>query len=504
MSEFNDFLKLIADGKKTDPVAVKAKEFEATIKESVKADLGSLFSELSSLKQKKAELIEEHPQLAEEVEPIVEEVITEVAPLPTPVGKVPKETQLPDIDKYMKSMPETPKADPLTNEFKQVNDKIKFLERWIGQIQNAGPGSGEVNFRYLDDTNRSTMNPENDNWVLEYDVATKKVQFTNEIGPIKTVKFDTTNSETPVMGGINWNSMDATMNIGMDYGVVQQVGEESYIRVTNSTGAMIPNGSTVGYVTASINTAIEVQPYIANGTHITTDFIGVMTHDLPDSGQRGYATATGLVRDLNTSMFDIGDVLYASATVAGGITNVKPTAPNNVITIGYVAKVGVTDGIIFVRPVLEAQMYYGTFARITDYTPAVANTAYAVPFDNTRIANGITIGTPTTRIVVPQSGFYDISATIQYASTNSSAKDIYSWIRANGVDVPESTRIVSLAGSATYNPILISETVSLAKDAYIEIMIATTDASVSAKAVPATSFSPQSPAVNLVITQVQQ
>jgi hypothetical protein len=152
MSELNDFLKLMAEGKKNDPVAVKAKEFESTIKESVKADLGSLFAELSSLKKKKAELIEENPQLIEEVkQEITEEVITEIAPLPTPIGKVPVDTQLPDIDKYLKPLSSIkPQAEPLTNEFKQVNDKIKFLERWIGQIQNAGPGSGAGDVINLD------------------------------------------------------------------------------------------------------------------------------------------------------------------------------------------------------------------------------------------------------------------------------------------------------------------------------------------------------------------
>ena len=324
--------------------------------------------------------------------------------------------------------------------------------------------------------------------------------------PTDSVVFDTNpnTAEAVFKGQARWNPQDETLDIGMDYGVIQQVGEESYIRVTNSTGSLIPNGSAVGYVTASINASIEVEPFLSDGTHLTTDFVGIMTHDLPDTGQRGYATATGLVRDLNTSAFTIGDVLYASPTIAGGITNVKPTAPDNVIAIGYVAKVGTTDGIIFVKPVLEAQMYYGTFSRTTDYTPQLANTAYAIPFNDTRIANGVAIGTPATRIVVPQSGFYDISATIQYSSTNSSSKDIYSWIRANGVDVSESSRIVSLSGNGAYSPILISETISLAANGYIEIMVATTDATISAKVVPATAFSPASPAVNLIITQVQQ
>jgi hypothetical protein len=194
MSELNDFLKLMAEGKKNDPVAVKAKEFESTIKESVKADLGSLFAELSSLKKKKAELIEENPQLIEEVkQEITEEVITEIAPSPTPIGKVPVDTQLPDIDKYLKPLSSIkPQAEPLTNEFKQVNDKIKFLERWIGQIQNAGPGSGEVNLRYLDDVKRDTI--ADGRW-LKYSEADKKFIF-DDINPYEVV-YNTTEVTTP-------------------------------------------------------------------------------------------------------------------------------------------------------------------------------------------------------------------------------------------------------------------------------------------------------------------
>jgi hypothetical protein len=46
MSELNDFLKLMAEGKNKDPVAVKTRE----MKQNIKEDLGDLFSQLSHLK----------------------------------------------------------------------------------------------------------------------------------------------------------------------------------------------------------------------------------------------------------------------------------------------------------------------------------------------------------------------------------------------------------------------------------------------------------------------
>lgn len=322
--------------------------------------------------------------------------------------------------------------------------------------------------------------------------------------PVDYLDFDTTGTVAPHQTGrLDWDSDDATLELDMEYGVVQQIGQETYARVQNNTGVTIPNGTVVGFAGASDN-AVRVAPYLADGSQPSLYILGVMTHDLPDTGERGYCTVWGFVRDVNTSAFTQGDILYASPTVAGGFTNVKPTAPNNVIPVAAVIKVGTTDGIIFVRPTIDQQQSYGTFNRTTSYVAALANTAYAVPFTSTAVSNGVNIGTPTSRIVVSQSGYYDISCTLQYTSTNSSQKDGYTWIRKNGVDIPQSSRITTLALNGGYRPVFISEAVSLAANDYIEIMFATTDVALSIVAAPATAFAPGSPAANLIVTQVQQ
>lgn len=229
-----------------------------------------------------------------------------------------------------------------------------------------------------------------------------------------------------------------------------------------------------------------------------------MTHDLPDTGERGYCTVWGFVRDVNTSGFTQGDLLYASPTVAGAFTNVKPTAPNNVIPVAAVVKVGTTDGIIFVRPTIEQQQFYGTFSRTTDYTAALANTAYALTFDSTQIAKGVAIGSPTSRIVVPASGLYNVTATLQYSSSNASQKDGYAWLRKNGTDITQSSRITTLSLNGGYRSVVLSETVSLAANEYIEVMFAATDVALIVKAAAATAFAPGSPAAHVSLEQVQQ
>jgi hypothetical protein len=318
------------------------------------------------------------------------------------------------------------------------------------------------------------------------------------------IDFDTTS--TPAIhqvGRLDWDPDDATLELDMDYGVVQQIGQETYARVSNETGITIPNGTVVGFAGATDDT-LKVIPYLADGSQSTLYILGVMTHDLPDSGNRGYCTVWGFVRDINTSSFTQGDVLYASPSTAGGFTNIKPTAPNNVVVVAAVVKVGTTDGIIFVRPTITLQEYYGTFARTTNYTAAAANTAYAVPFDTAVVTNGVFIGTPNSRIVVVESGFYGITCTLQYSSSNASTKIAYAWLRKNGTDVVQSSRLVSVDTNGGYRLGVLNESVSLLAGDYIEIMFAATDTAVIMAAVGATAFAPGSPAANLNIQQLQE
>lgn len=307
----------------------------------------------------------------------------------------------------------------------------------------------------------------------------------------------------PAMGVIRWNASDATIDMGMEYGVIQQVGQEVYARVGNQTGVTIPNGTVVGFAGATSD-ALLVAPYLADGSQPSLYILGVMTHDLPDSGDKGYCTTWGFVRDVDTSAFSQGDILYASPSTAGALTNVKPTAPDNVIPIAAVVKVGSTDGVIFVRPTIQQMQYYGVFAKTADTSPVSANTAYAITFDSTRISNGVVIGTPASRIVVPESGLYQFNATVQISSGNSSSKNIWVWFRKNGTDIANSARIVTNDVNNGYVPIGLNEAVSLAANEYVELVYASSDTAVTIDNVAATAFAPAAPAVVLEVTQVQQ
>ena len=290
---------------------------------------------------------------------------------------------------------------------------------------------------------------------------------------------------------------DDTLNIDHKDGIVQQVGEEIFIQVTNTTGSTILNGSLVG-VTGSGTT---ISLYNANGSVPPMYVLGLATHDIPN-GARGRVTQFGRVRDVNTLSLPVG-IVYANPTVVGGLTSVKPTAPNAVIPIGVVTSSAI-NGQIFVRPILEQQRYYGAFAKTASVALPAIDTATAITFNTTTVSNGIAIGSPTSRVIASHSGLYNLSMSFQLASTSSSVKDVYLWVRKNGVDIPNSTIIHSLESNSAKTVQSRSMTVSLNANDYIELYWASPDSGVSLSAIAATAFSPAAPSVILSVNQIQQ
>jgi hypothetical protein len=277
-----------------------------------------------------------------------------------------------------------------------------------------------------------------------------------------------------------------------------------YTVVQNTTGVTIPKGTVVGFAGVGSNNVLSVAPYLADGSSPSLYILGIMAENLPDSGATGLCCVWGNVSGIDTSAFSVGDVLYVSPTVAGGLTATKPTAPDNVIPVAATLISSATAGDIFVRPTIEQQQYYGDFNKTNDQSPAVINTAYAITFDNTRIANGVSIGSPASRIVVSQSGLYQFNATVQISSGNSSSKNIYVWFRKNGADVPNSTRLVTIDVNNGYVPVTLIEAFSLEANAYVELIFASTDTAVTIDNVVATAFAPAAPAAVLSVTQLQQ
>jgi hypothetical protein len=551
MAGLNDLFKVIAEGKKdyeeTDPKGILQKQIREEVKVQSKLGLADLMRELASLKEQSEKIdngeqitIVENPDIWNNIYeqddgPLSDEQIKQINEIAN-VGEVTTKSKLfepepikedmgwgsNDIDKYVKSdafkkaKPVTQKVIESNPEVGTLKEKIKFLEQWVSRIASAGPGSGEVNFRYLDDVDRSTMNPGNDNWVLEYNSANGHVQFTEDVGPIRTIKLNTSG---PILNGVPgmlaWNSIEDCLDVYQADGTVWQGGLENYIQVYNESGSKLTNGTVVRFsgVHNSVFNEPTVEPHIANGTIPPLYTVGVITTDIENDAQ-GRATVFGKVRGVNTTGSDvgetwnIGELLYVSTQYPGKYTKVKPTAPNIVIYMAAVLKVDSNNGILLVRPTIYPRLYYGDFSSTVDQLANTTSIPWPMTVNTTNIANGFytantsATGTGNTRFVAQNSGLYNVQFSAQLVSTNSSTKNIWIWPRKNGVDIPNSATRISVSGSNQYIVPAWNWPISLNVGEYFEIFWAVDDIGVRMDAPPAQAFCPAIPSLIVTVSEI--
>ena len=168
------------------------------------------------------------------------------------------------------------------------------------------------------------------------------------INEVDTIDFNLSPTGTNGIGRLRWNNTDGTLDLGLKGGnVTLQVGQETVVRVVNKTGTLIPNGSVVRVVQVTGGvTGIALS--LGDNDLNSAGTIGITTEDIADNAQ-GFVTIQGLVHELNTNAFTEGDVLYLSPTIPGGITNVKPIAPQHMVIVGYCVKKNLTDGHILLH-----------------------------------------------------------------------------------------------------------------------------------------------------------
>ena len=169
-------------------------------------------------------------------------------------------------------------------------------------------------------------------------------------------QFNVNAVETNAVGKLKWNTTDGTMDIGLMGGnVVLQVGQEQVARVLNNSGTIFTEA---GYQAVKITSAqgqrLAVGLAQANNEANSKDTLGLVTENIANN-QEGFVTTSGLVReidttgDLQTEVWVDGDTLYLSPSVPGGVTKVKPLAPQQTVIVGFVVYAHKNHGKIFVK-----------------------------------------------------------------------------------------------------------------------------------------------------------
>jgi len=148
---------------------------------------------------------------------------------------------------------------------------------------------------------------------------------------------------------------------------------------------------------------------------------------------------------------------------------------------------------------------YGAFQDGTDQTAANTTTAYAITFDTTDYANGITLSN-TSRLNVSQGGVYNVQFSVQFKNTTNDTQDVEVWFRKNGSDIANSGSRFGLAprkssGDPSHMIGALNYFVDLAESDYLQLMWRPSDVGVSIEHFAA-GTSPTRPAIPSVIATV--
>ena len=131
----------------------------------------------------------------------------------------------------------------------------------------------------------------------------------------------------------------------------------TFIKIKNDAGVTISRGDLV-YVKGAQNQNVMNVGLARADDPATMPCIGVVYDETLTQGSEGVAVAYGRAQNVDTSGFLAGETVYVSNVTAGGLSNVKPfytdSVPNLIQNIGVVAKIGETNGTVFVTGIGRA------------------------------------------------------------------------------------------------------------------------------------------------------
>jgi hypothetical protein len=283
----------------------------------------------------------------------------------------------------------------------------------------------------------------------------------------------------------------------------QKLGQDFFIRVYNNSGAAILAGKPV-YLSGL--EATENRPTIGLARADISNFasvIGLTTHTIADSSF-GYITKSGIISNIDTSSFAVGNPLFLDETTAGNLRNSEPGDGNISVFIGYVLKSDPTLGKILItsagsesKPVQSSESYAameffndvtpdpyelstGVYTKITSFNVAKTSGTSYVDSDvitNNRLTigslgageyiasyqiTGIATGGGDLRLALYKNGLIQDPSILEYTVTNNNK---FSMSGAEGFTLNENDyiEIYMTADTNTADPEVIAANVHLTR-----------------------------------------
>lgn len=239
------------------------------------------------------------------------------------------------------------------------------------------------------------------------------------------VRFNTT-ADTPVHeeGLLFYDDQDYSLvYYNENQNVSVNLGREELIRVYNNNSHALVDGDVV-YINGATNGWPTVYRANASSKQTSSSTIGLVTAPIA-VGDYGYVCVSGVVRDVDTSMYTEGTVLYLD-TLLGKVTDVPPLQPNYVVEVATVLNSSSTAGKLYVR--VDKQEWHPSVILLD---PSASITLPTTPTvfkpSTTNYNDGFIYDSATGILELTQSSSYAVS--IQFnAIPSASNKNLYFYV----------------------------------------------------------------------------
>lgn len=252
------------------------------------------------------------------------------------------------------------------------------------------------------------------------------------ISNINYVDFDTTYSTTLTEGQIGWDGNN-TLGIGMAGGnVVQHIGEDSFIYCKASS--TITKGQVIMF-TGAVGASAIVTGAPATGIIDGTYIMGIAAENIA-TNRFGLVQCFGTLRNVNTSGYADGDILWYNPAVTGGLTKTQPSAPNVKVQMAAVLNGGSAGGGSILIRVNAGSALGGTDSNVQITSPS---NGQLLSYDGTNLYWKNTTLTAGTAVSVSASA----TGVLTIANTG-----VTSAVAGTGISVSGATGAVTITNTA--------------------------------------------------------
>ena len=257
---------------------------------------------------------------------------------------------------------------------------------WVNQ---TGAGSGDVVGPSLATDNAITRYDGTSGKLIQNSVATiddsGNMAGVPTITDINYVDFNTGYATTLGAGQLGWDGNN-TLGLGMIGGnVIQHIGEDQFFYCKASSA--ITKGQVVMFTGAVGASGVPIgapATGITDGTYI----MGVAAESIALNGF-GLVQSFGTLRNVDTSGYSDGDILWYNPSVTGGLTSTKPSAPNVKVQMAAVINGGSSGGGTILIRINAGSVLGGTDSNVQFGTLATGD---LIRYNGTYWTNVATIG----------------------------------------------------------------------------------------------------------------